>query len=113
MTLPDSPSDASPMPRLVGIGASAGGLESLRRLLAVLPSDLGLSFVVLQHLSPTHRSMLSEILQSHTSMPVREVRDGDRPCPNEVLVTRKREKPRPSGRGGRAQARAASHWLGG
>ena len=87
MTSNDSPPEASSVPRLVGIGASAGGLESLRRLLAILPPDLGLSFVVLQHLSPTHRSMLSEILQSHTPMPVREVRDGDLPRPNEVLVT--------------------------
>jgi chemotaxis response regulator CheB len=58
-------------PRLVGIGASAGGLESLRLLLPTLPGDRGLTYVVLQHLAPTHRSMLAEILSQRSLMPVR------------------------------------------
>ena len=48
---------------LVGVGASAGGLESLRLLLAQLPVDSGLCFVLLQHMTPTHRSVLAEILR--------------------------------------------------
>jgi two-component system CheB/CheR fusion protein len=78
---------AEPVPKLVGIGASAGGLESLRLLLAALPAEHGLCFVVLQHMSPTHRSMLPDILRSHTPMPVREIQDGDAPRPNEILIT--------------------------
>lgn len=87
MASTDHASGAQAVPKLVGIGASAGGLESLRNLLAVLPPDHGLCFVVLQHMSPTHRSMLPEILQSHTLMPVREIRDGDKPSANEILIT--------------------------
>ncbi|NYG32550.1 EAL domain-containing protein [Sphaerotilus montanus] len=78
---------AGAVPKLVGIGASAGGLESLRNLLAALPADQGLCYVVLQHMSPTHRSMLTEILQPHTPMQVREIRDGDQPQPDEILIT--------------------------
>ncbi|MGY0197020.1 EAL domain-containing protein [Leptothrix sp. BB-4] len=74
-------------PRLVGIGASAGGLEALKTLLPGLPVDADLTYVVLQHLAPTHRSLLAEILASHTTMPVHEVHDGDRPTGGVVLVT--------------------------
>ncbi|MEY2689760.1 MAG: hypothetical protein RL375_3959, partial [Pseudomonadota bacterium] len=73
-------------PRLVGIGASAGGLESLRLLLPTLPVDRGLTYVVLQHLAPTHRSMLAEILSQRSVMPVRELRDGDTLTPNEIFI---------------------------
>lgn len=79
-------SDGQPM-RIVGVGASAGGLESLRSLFDALPSDLGLTYVVLQHLAPTHRSLLTEILAKHCPLPVREVHDGDHPEPDTVLVT--------------------------
>ena len=72
---------------LVGVGASAGGLESLRLLLAQLPVDSGLCFVLLQHMTPTHRSVLAEILRPHTRMTVQEVSDGDLPRPDTVLVT--------------------------
>jgi len=60
---------------VVGIGASAGGLEPLQHLLTRLPSDLGVAFVVVLHLAPDHRSDLAEILQRDTSMPVRQVAD--------------------------------------
>src|SRR5688500_15957008 len=57
---------------IVGIGASAGGLESLERLFSHLPTDTGMAFVVLQHLSPAFKSLMYELLARRTSMPVRE-----------------------------------------
>ncbi len=55
---------------VVGIGASAGGLEACRRLLAALPAAPGMVFILVQHLDPTHESMMVELLSSATSMPV-------------------------------------------
>jgi two-component system CheB/CheR fusion protein len=80
---------ASPVlmrPYLVGIGASAGGLEALSTLIAALPVDLGVSYVVIQHLSPTHRSMMVQLLGRETVMAVREASDGLVPEPNAVYV---------------------------
>lgn len=56
---------------VVGIGASAGGLEPLERLFSHLPADTGMAFVVVQHLSPDFKSLMSELLSRRTSMPVR------------------------------------------
>ena len=61
---------------VVGIGASAGGLEALQQFLTFLPRDTGMAFVIIQHLSPDHKSLLSEILGKYTSLPVLEVTDG-------------------------------------
>ncbi len=61
---------------VVGIGASAGGLEALQQFLTFLPGDTGMSFVIIQHLSPDHKSLLTDILGKYTSMPVTEARDG-------------------------------------
>ncbi len=72
---------------LVGIGASAGGLEALSTLLPNLPCDLGLTYVVVQHLSPTYRSMLAQLLGRETSMTVKDVEDGGAPAPNTVYIT--------------------------
>ncbi len=55
---------------IVGIGASAGGLEAFIRLLKKLPGDTGMAFVLVQHLDPNHKSILTEILSRTTSMPV-------------------------------------------
>ena len=71
---------------IVGIGASAGGLEALTKLLTSLPTDTGMSFVLLQHLDPKHDSMSAEILSRVTKMPVREVKNGDRAKPNCVYI---------------------------
>ena len=60
---------------IVGIGSSAGGLEALSALIAALPNNLGLSYVVIQHLSPTHKSMLVQLLGRETSMAVCEIED--------------------------------------
>src|SRR5665213_2405604 len=67
----------SPVP-VVGIGASAGGLEAFRELVQALPNDTGMAFVLVSHLSKTYKSMLSELLSKVTNMPVAEVR-GDTP----------------------------------
>ncbi|WP_164130073.1 chemotaxis protein CheB [Sharpea azabuensis] len=61
---------------VVGIGASAGGLEALQQLLTFLPSDTGMAYVIIQHLSPDHKSLLVDILGKYTSMPVVEAKDG-------------------------------------
>ncbi|HKG55046.1 MAG TPA: chemotaxis protein CheB, partial [Anaerolineales bacterium] len=58
---------------VVGIGASAGGLNALQEFFSALPSDTGLSYVVITHLHPEHESHLAELLQTHTNMPVRQV----------------------------------------
>ncbi|HRD89116.1 MAG TPA: EAL domain-containing protein [Accumulibacter sp.] len=74
-------------PFIIGIGASAGGLEALSLLLPGLPKNLGLSYVVVQHLSPTYRSMMSQLLGRETTMPVRDIEDGMSPEPNTVYIT--------------------------
>lgn len=71
---------------IVGIGASAGGLEAFTKLLSNLPNDTGMAFVLLQHLDPKHESMSAEILQRSTQMPVTEVQDGISAAPNQVHV---------------------------
>lgn len=61
---------------VVGIGASAGGLEALERLFAHMPLDSGMAFVVIQHLSPDFRSVMDELLARHTSIPIMRVENG-------------------------------------
>ncbi|MBL0743162.1 chemotaxis protein CheB [Chryseolinea lacunae] len=58
--------------RVVGIGASAGGLEAIHDLFDYLPSNTGFSFIVIQHLSPDHKSLMGELLSKHTDMQVHE-----------------------------------------
>jgi two-component system CheB/CheR fusion protein len=71
---------------IVGIGASAGGLEAFVQLLSHLEVTTGMAFVLLQHLDPTHESLLSEILSRATAMPVTDARDGEVVEPNHVYV---------------------------
>ncbi len=66
--------DASRFP-IVGIGASAGGLEALEQFLAHVPARSGLAFVIVQHLDPTHRGIMPELLQRATGMKVIQVKD--------------------------------------
>ncbi len=73
-------------PVIVGIGASAGGLESFSQLLTAMPADTGMAFVLVQHLDRLHPSLLSEALSRTTSMPVREIRNGISVRPNHVYV---------------------------
>ncbi|MDP1647211.1 MAG: chemotaxis protein CheB [Rubrivivax sp.] len=58
--------------RVVGIGASAGGLQALEQFLAQVPPSSGLAYLVVQHLDPTQKAMLAQLLQRTTRMPVRE-----------------------------------------
>jgi two-component system, chemotaxis family, CheB/CheR fusion protein len=71
---------------VVGIGASAGGLEAFTQLLNHLPIDTGMAFALVQHLDPSQKSLLSEILSRTTQMPVCEVQDGMVVEPNHVYV---------------------------
>ncbi|MGB8698748.1 MAG: chemotaxis protein CheB [Thermosynechococcaceae cyanobacterium] len=87
---PDSESNQpaqteAPFP-VVGIAASAGGLEAFTELIRHLPTDTGMAFVLIQHLSPDHESLLPEILGRVTAMPVRQVQDQMRVEPNTVYV---------------------------
>ena len=61
---------------VVGIGASAGGLESLKEFFSAMPSDSGMAFVVIQHLDPGHESYMADILAKHTQMEVMKAADG-------------------------------------
>ncbi|MBD2080216.1 chemotaxis protein CheB [Leptolyngbya sp. FACHB-17] len=85
-------SDLTPQPEIdapfpiVGIAASAGGLEAFKQLLSHLPTDTGMAFVLIQHLAPDAKSLLSEILDRVTEMPVNEVQDGMTIKPNQVFV---------------------------
>lgn len=72
---PSSPSTSARIP-VVGLGASAGGLEALGQFLAHTPADSGMAYIVVQHLDPTHKGMLPELLQRSTPMPVHEARHG-------------------------------------
>ncbi len=76
---------ALPFP-VVCIGASAGGLEAFTQLLGALPTDTGMAFVLVSHLSPSHASHLAEILSRATRMPVTEVKDEPTVQPNCVYV---------------------------
>lgn len=71
---------------IVGIGASAGGLEALQQFLTFLPSNTGMAFVIIQHLAPDHKSLLTDILGKYTVMPVIEVTNGIRVERNHVYM---------------------------
>src|ERR1700749_537072 len=75
-----SPTRGSPLGRdsfpVVGLGASAGGLDAFRRLLAVLPAGTGMAFILIQHLDPTHASMMVDLLAGHTPLTVQQAADG-------------------------------------
>jgi two-component system CheB/CheR fusion protein len=77
----------NPLPCVVGIGASAGGFDALVEFLHVLPANSGLTFIILQHLSPTPRSLSAELFARHTEMSVRPAEDGMRLEPNCVYTT--------------------------
>ena len=86
------PVDAEQPPRLpflvVGIGASAGGLEAVGEFLDAMPPDGGLAFVLVQHLPPDRESLMAEILARRTAMPVTQVEDGMAVEPDHVYVIR-------------------------
>lgn len=87
LTLKRSDSDASSKKLfIVGIGASAGGLEAMQELFDNMPPDSGMAFVIVQHLDPTHKSLLSELLGRRTAMNVAEAKEGTKVKANCVYV---------------------------
>ncbi len=84
------PSSAPPPPShpfmVVGIAASAGGLEAFKMLLSAMPGNTGMAFVLVPHLDPTHASLMVELLRPRANMPIQEVRDGVAVQPDTVYV---------------------------
>src|SRR5580698_614306 len=81
----DDAPESAPFP-IVGIGASAGGLEVYERFFDSMPADSGAAFVLVQHLAPHHESMLPGILSRHTAMVLAQIEDGVRVEPNHVYL---------------------------
>ena len=71
---------------VVGIGASAGGLDAFKKLLKAIPDDSGMAYVLVQHLDPKHESLLADLLQKVTNIPVLEIADDMRVEPNHIYV---------------------------
>jgi two-component system CheB/CheR fusion protein len=71
---------------IVGIGASAGGLNALEQFFANMPVDTGMAFVVIQHLSPDFKSLMDDLLSRHTSMPIHRVSNGRELQPNSIYL---------------------------
>ena len=71
---------------IVGIGASAGGLDAFKRLLSAIPESSGMAYVLVQHLDPTHESILPEILQRVTKIPVHEITDDIHLAPDHIYI---------------------------
>jgi two-component system CheB/CheR fusion protein len=72
---------------IIGIGSSAGGLEAIRELVSTLPTDLNVAYVVVQHMSPHHKSLMTELVARQTSLTVEDVKDDIVPCANVIYVT--------------------------
>ena len=70
----------------MGVGASAGGLEALTQLFQAMPAKTGLAFVVVQHLSPDHKSLMADILSKHATIPVVAITDGMLVEPDRVYL---------------------------
>src|SRR2546428_12407405 len=71
---------------IVGMGASAGGLEAFETFFTQIPPDSGMAFVLVQHLAPGRESLLPELLAQHTRMPVRQVTAATPVAPNHVYI---------------------------
>lgn len=71
---------------IVGIGASAGGLEACRKLLVAMPSNTGMAFILVQHLDPNHESLLVDLLATYTNLVVLQAEDGMRIEPEHLYV---------------------------
>jgi two-component system CheB/CheR fusion protein len=69
---------------IVGIGASAGGLEAFEQFFSAMPTNNGIGFVLIPHLDPTHASMMTELLRRVTKMQVTEAKDGMKVEPDQV-----------------------------
>ncbi|MCE8429239.1 MAG: chemotaxis protein CheR, partial [Candidatus Methanoperedens sp.] len=71
---------------VVGIGASAGGLDAIEKFFSNMPSDSGMAFVIIMHFDPTSKSVMAEILQRYTKMEVYQAEDGVKISPNSVYI---------------------------
>ena len=71
---------------VVGLGASAGGIQALKEFFENVPPDSGMAYVVILHLSPDHDSKLAEVLQGATEMPVQQVLETSTVEPDRVYV---------------------------
>lgn len=81
------PNDTSEGPSyIVAVGGSAGGFEAFERFFAGVPPNTGMAFVVIQHLDPTHKALMPELLQRSIAMPVQEIEDGVIVQPNHIYV---------------------------
>ena len=88
-TTPVAAQEGAPSPTgfpIVGIGASAGGLEAFEAFFKAMPADCGMAFILVPHLDPTHVSILPELLQKHTAMPVEQIHDNSAVAMNKVYV---------------------------
>jgi two-component system, chemotaxis family, CheB/CheR fusion protein len=74
------------VPLVVGLGASAGGLEAFTTFLTNMPPRSGMAFVLVQHLDPVHKSLLVELLSKHTAMPVMQAEDGTAVAADHVFI---------------------------
>lgn len=81
-----TPNEKSPTLYYVGIGASAGGLEALRPFVANLPEFSGMTYMVAQHMSPDHRSLMVELLERETKLKVEAAQNNLRPLANTIYV---------------------------
>src|ERR1700730_4957527 len=84
---PAGPGNNAGMTRLVvGLGASAGGLEAFKAFFVAMPPQSGMAFVLVQHLDPQHKSLLVELLSRETAMPVVQAEDGMPVTADQVFV---------------------------
>lgn len=71
---------------VVGIGASAGGLDAFKQFIKTIPEESGMAYILVQHLDPLHESILSEILQRTTKLPVLEIQDNMKVAPDHIYI---------------------------
>ena len=71
---------------IVGVGASAGGLDAFKRLLKAIPENSGMAYVLVQHLDPTHESVLPDILSRFTKIPVHEITENIHLAPDHIYI---------------------------
>ncbi|MEM9213818.1 MAG: chemotaxis protein CheB [Cyanobacteria bacterium P01_F01_bin.150] len=86
MTTLFSEEETQLIPCIVGLGASAGGLRALEEFFEIMPYDSGAAFVVVQHLSPDYKSLMSELLERRTQMPIKVIKNGITLEPNTVYL---------------------------
>ena len=71
---------------VVGVGASAGGLDTFKRLLKAIPDNSGMAYILVQHLDPSHESILADLLQRVTKIPVLEITDNIKVAPDHIYI---------------------------